>query len=230
MKANQYLIAASEVLARAGRSMHYESITAVALKFGLLKTTSKTPYASMRNQINRDIWENPRSIFSQISSGVYKSKGILVPSWVLNLTDKLQEKLCMADNVAVLRRALDLYKRAIELSDEQKNVRMIGDIQEIELQELSIYELVECADELDGNNFSYWFLILDCKCFEGIELSPNLINLAVKLQRRSNEITISEVFQLSLLLIEIAFRLILNSKIIQLCSSTEYIKVPIFIK
>lgn len=228
MKQNQYMTAASEILAKAGRPMHYESIAELAVRLGLLKTKCKTPHTAMRNQLNRDIVINPNSIFFQKASGVYEARGLLVPSWVLGMTANLQKKLQLQSEYAVLRRALHLYRRTLDLFEDEKHVRMIGDMREIDIQELSVGAVVDYADQLDDSLPYYWLLIVSGYRTVGcLKLPPDLRNLAIRLQGRSGHKSMSEIFQLCIILIEIAYNLISNSNAIQLCGSTEFICVPI---
>lgn len=231
MKRNQYLTAASEILAKVGRPMHYESIADLAIKLGLLKTRCKTPHTAMRTQLNRDIAENPNSNFFRKAPGIYKARGLLVPTWVFTLISNLQKNLGMQNRVAVLRRSLHLYRRILDLFEDEKHVRMIGDIREIDIQELSVTAITECVDQLDGDTLFYWLLIaLENQKVECLELTSDLRNLSIKLQGRGGHKSISEVFQLCILLIEIAYKLISNSGAIQLCGSTGFIYVPIINK
>ena len=68
---SQFLLAAYEVLSKAGRSMHYTQITSVALRLGILQSPGHNLEISMSSLLSEDIRANPNSRFVKERPGIY---------------------------------------------------------------------------------------------------------------------------------------------------------------
>jgi len=64
--------AAAQILEKAGRPLDYRQITNLAKEKGFLKTSGKTPWATMNAQLNQDIKQkSDKSIFQSLGKGIF---------------------------------------------------------------------------------------------------------------------------------------------------------------
>lgn len=109
---------------KSGKPMHYDSITNIAIELGLLKTNNQSPAIAMSSALSREITNNEVSIFKRIRRGVFE----LIPSAIFGYEisnykklDKrisaLKNKINLHSTVAVIRRALFIFRIAMEIID-----------------------------------------------------------------------------------------------------------------
>lgn len=125
----RYLSAARAVLARADRPIHYEQITAIALKLGLLSSTSANPEIAMSSMLSADIRVNRHSIFAKERRGVYKLTNArsthAEPSagaqhTLERLIISIQVKSEISSDVKVAKRALHLAGCTLDIANDSK--------------------------------------------------------------------------------------------------------------
>lgn len=137
-----YLSAAEAVLRRVGRPMHYTSIAQLAIRLRLLTTNSVQPEIAMSTTISADIADNPSTVFKRERPGVYSLReDEKTPSedsafLCTALTEKiasLRVVLTAASDLAVVRRSIYLFSRALQLSSPNGPVQFSGEGGSVEL-------------------------------------------------------------------------------------------------
>ena len=128
-----YLDAAREVLRRKGGPMHYDSIGMAALKLGLLRTTSRDPAKQMGVALCQDVASTRGSDFRRLRPGVFElaeHSNLDIPlgrhdSLGRRIAD-LAVRLQLADDAAVLRRALWVVRKCLDLTGEAEALQVEG--------------------------------------------------------------------------------------------------------
>ena len=161
---SSYINAAHSVLWMHRKPMHYQAITTLALKLGLLETTSSNCEVAMSSILSKDIRENSLSFFAKVSPGIYKLKSsshssFPVPKRYATQIRNLQSQLGAINRKVVLRKALFLlqqsctqakYARAITLKHAGKSV------------EIDFHQLIKDARKENGavpEQFDHDFVI-----------------------------------------------------------------------
>ena len=76
---NTYKDIAIQILKEVGKPLHYREITQRAIEKGLLKTTGKTPWATMNAQLSMDIVKNrDNSVFIRTDPGYFALRSIKI--------------------------------------------------------------------------------------------------------------------------------------------------------
>lgn len=128
-----YLDAAREVLRRQGGAMHYDSIGMAALKLGLLNTKSQDPAKQMGVALCQDVASARGSDFRRVRPGVFElaeHSNLDVPLGRYDFLGRrianLGMRLQLADDAAVLRRALWVVRKCLELKGEWEAIQIEG--------------------------------------------------------------------------------------------------------
>lgn len=137
-----YLSAAEAVLRRVGRPMHYTSIAKLAIRLRLLVTNSVQPEIAMSTTISADIADNPNTIFKRERPGVYSLREDEAASFLgetylcsalLERVASLRVLLGATSDLALVRRSLYLFSRALQLSTPSGSIRFAGEAGSIDI-------------------------------------------------------------------------------------------------
>jgi hypothetical protein len=139
-----FLRAAQAVLQRAGRPMHYTAIAKAAIRMDLLRTTVTYPEVVISSAISADISSNPQSPFRREKAGVFREKaGVFTLRTealeIGSITDELSPKtidklhqlhegMKWASDAEIVRKALYLLRRILDLSQGSSPVSIEGSI------------------------------------------------------------------------------------------------------
>ena len=128
-----YLDAAREVLRRQGGAMHYDSIGNAAVNLGLLRTKSRKPARLMGIALCRDVANTRGSDFRRVRPGVFELAEHANLDTPLGRYESLGQRVAalsvrlqLANDAAVLRRALWVVRRCLELKGEWEALEVEG--------------------------------------------------------------------------------------------------------
>ena len=128
-----YLDAAREVLRRQGGAMHYDSIGIAAVNLGLLNTKSQDPAKQMGVVLCQDVANAGGSDFRRVRPGVFELAEHSNLDTPLGRYDSLGRRIAalggrlqLRDNATVLRRALWVVRKCLELKSESKTLQVGG--------------------------------------------------------------------------------------------------------
>ena len=172
---SSYLNAAHSVLRIHRKPMHYESIAALALKLGLLETTSSNCRVTMSSVLSKDIRENADSRFAKVSRGIYRLRpsscsSLLVPRGYSTQICGLQNQLGATNQVAVLRKALFLLQQAIVQTKHSPTIILKHSGKFVEID---FHQLIEDVKEIDGEVYEQF----DHNFVAGLEVAVQRLSL-----------------------------------------------------
>ena len=160
----RFLSAAKELLSRTGKPMHYGTITSLALKLGVLESSSRNPEVIMSSTLSREAANHPQSAIMKVRPGVYE----LLPAALVNQeigeshclgvrVQRLIPRLKCFDELNVLRRALHILRQCLSITNSTGWFKLGDGISEVELNLLDPLtirtkrgELIGQRDELIG--------------------------------------------------------------------------------
>lgn len=162
----KFLKAATEMLSRTGKPMHYETITTLALKLRILVSNSRTPEVTMSTTLSREAANYPQSAIKKVRRGVYE----LLPRALANTeigdfrclggrVNRLISELRCNNEITVLRRALHILRQCMSISYPSHTFTIGDGITEFDLDLLDPISIRKLRDELVGpqNRHSYTF-------------------------------------------------------------------------
>lgn len=123
----RYLSAAQTVLARLDQPMHYENITEIALKLGLLSSANKTPEIAMSSILSADIRTNSSSVFAKERPGVYRlinprptaeEAGERQQHTIGQMIKGIQAKSHISHGAMIVKKAIYLAGRTLDAADD----------------------------------------------------------------------------------------------------------------
>jgi len=115
---SKYLQAARDLLIRHGKPMHYSTLTFIAIKIGLLKTSCQNPDIVMCSALSKDVSENQMSVFKKRREGVYDIVfGERLGVEILNY-NKLGHRLSTLANELELKNETSVLRRTISIINQ----------------------------------------------------------------------------------------------------------------
>lgn len=153
----RFLSAAKELLSRTGKPMHYGTITDLALKLGVLESSSRNPEVIMSSTLSREAANHPQSAIKKVRPGVYE----LLPAALVNQEigeshclgvriHRLIPRLKCADELNVLRRAFHILRKCLSVTNSIGRFKLGDGISEVELDLLDPLTIRTKRDELIG--------------------------------------------------------------------------------
>jgi hypothetical protein len=133
---SKYVQAASELLIRFGKPMHYTTIASAAIDLGLLESGCLSPEIAMSSALSKEVTFNPKSILKKNKLGVYDvAFGERIGCYLLNKNnlgsrlDLLAKKLGLKDESYAIKKSIFMTRRLISVLGEEKEAVIINNEQ-----------------------------------------------------------------------------------------------------
>jgi len=130
---SRYIRAASELLIRYGKPMHYTTIAFAAVGLGLLETDSRNPAIPMSSALSKEVALNPNSIIKKNKEGVYyvvfgERIGfyLLEKNYVGNRLAILSQMLKAKDEIQIVRKILFVSRRILSVVGNDKELVVLN--------------------------------------------------------------------------------------------------------
>ena len=150
-----FLNSAKALLSRTGKPMHYETITNLALKLGVLESSSRTPEVIMSSTLSREAAKHPQSDIKKVRPGVYE----LLPGASISpeigdshclgaRVHALLGKLTCVNELAILRRAFYILRQCSSVAGPPGKFKLGDGITDVDLDFLDPRTIRTKRDDL----------------------------------------------------------------------------------
>lgn len=197
--------AATKVLSRTGKPMHYNSITHLAIQLGVLESKSPAPERIMSRTLSGLVADQSQSVIKRVRPGVYEllPTPLVIPEEgkshdIGARVQGLVQRLGCADDVAALRKAFRILRECLRITTSTGTIRIGDGVDEVPLHLLDLQSVKAARDELLG--------VQNWPPHE-FRLTPPLIQVGEELRVRLGLPDLVSVIDVAVSLVEISSRL-----------------------